>query len=384
MKQKDFNEQKTGRLVKIPEGVMAFVPDPLPPRHFNPDWELMQLNSEADRALSELAGLARILPNAHLLSGSFRRREAVLSSRIEGTFTTMSELFLFEASGGVEDNTSDVREVWNYVSALDTGIRELKNLPVCNRLIQDIHRVLMTGVRGGDKTPGQFRTRQNYIGANARTPIQNASYVPPPVTEMQKAMNQLEEYLNGRPIFPPLIREALIHYQFEAIHPFQDGNGRVGRLLLTLNLCATGIVEHPLLYLSEYIENRKDEYYELLFAVSTEGAWREWIEFFLRAVAHQANAAQNCAKQLHDLRDEHRRRLTEARSPAYTFNVLDELFFVPMISSSHVTRIVGGRIETGKRAIEKLRSVGILRELQTGRQRNKVYIADEIHKVVTT
>src|SRR5215217_6806398 len=248
MREKDFTSSKSGELVKIPEGVLAFVPNPLPPQ-LNPTWEMVRLNSEADRALSELSGLARILPNAHLLSGSFRRREAVLSSRIEGTITTISELFLFEASGTASES-SDVREVYNYVHALDYGLKELNTLPVCNRLIRDVHSKLMSGVRGGDRTPGEFRTKQNYIGEKRTTRIQDASYVPPPVKEMLRCMGELEEYINGHLDLPPLIRQALIHYQFEAIHPFEDGNGRIGRLLLTLDLCAEKIVEHPLLYVS--------------------------------------------------------------------------------------------------------------------------------------
>lgn len=384
MKASDFKDNMSGKLVKIPELVMAFVPDPLPPKRLPLTWELVTLNSEADRALSELSGLARLLPNAHLLSGSFRRREAVLSSRIEGTYTTMSELFLFEAGGSAEDkDMGDVREVWNHVHALDHGLARLEKLPICNRLIQEVHSTLMSGVRGGDKTPGEFRKTQNYIGPKATTRIRDATYVPPPPKEMLKCMSDLEDFINGRSDLPPLIRQALIHYQFEAIHPFQDGNGRVGRLLLTLDLCAEKIVEHPLLYVSEYIEKKKDEYYELLFQVSAESAWQPWIEFFLQAVAHQARDAQVRAKQLHDLMRQHRERLIEVRASANTFQVLNELYFVPVISSVQITRAVGGQIKTGQRALDRLQQAGILKEIATGRQRNKVYIAEEIHKLVT-
>jgi len=373
-----------GKLVKIPEGVVAFIPDPLPPKHLFPTWELTSLNSEADRALSELSGQARLLPNVHLLSGTFRRREAVLSSRIEGTYTTMQELFLFEAGGDVQnDDLSDVREVWNYVSALEHGLESLDKLPICNRLIKQIHGKLMGGVRGGDKTPGEFRTQQNYIGSKPTTKIREASYVPPPAREMLQCMDALEKFVNGHCAMPPLIRESLIHYQFEAIHPFQDGNGRVGRLLFSLGLCAEKIVDHPLLYISEYIEKRKDEYYELLFAVSAEGAWQPWVEFFLRAVIEQAKDAQARAKQLHDLMQEHRNRLIAIRASANTFPVLERLFYVPVISSSTATEIVGGQVKTGLRTIEKLQQAGIVRELNTNRKRNKLYIAEEIHNIAT-
>jgi Fic family protein len=295
----------------------------------------------------------------------------------------MQELFLFEA-GAVENDSSEVREVWNHVNALDRGLERLREIPVCNRLIKEVHLALMTGVRGGDKTPGEFRTRQNYIGAKPTALIKNASYVPPPVDQMILCMNQLEDFINGRIDLPPLIRQALIHYQFEAVHPFQDGNGRVGRLLLTLDLCAEKIVEHPLLYVSEYIEQRKDEYYQLLFNISAEGAWVPWIEFFLRAVIHQAQDAQMRAKQLHDLMQEHRERLMQIKAPASTFRVLDELFFVPVVSSVTATKTVGGTVKTGLGAIERLQHAGILKEMPTGRKRNKIYIAEEIHQLVTT
>lgn len=383
MKEKDFKDTRSGKLVKTPEGVLAFVPDPLPPKGLFPSWELMRLNSEADRALAELSGLARILPNAHLLSGSFRRREAVLSSRIEGTVTTISELFLFEAGAPIDDNTADVREVSSYVNALDFGLNALAKLPVCNRLIRDVHRVLMTGVRGKDKTPGEFRTQQNYIGATTATKIQDATYVPPPVSDMTRCMQDLEEFINGHSELPPLVRQALIHYQFEAIHPFQDGNGRIGRLLLTLDLCAEKIVEHPLLYISEYFERRRDEYYSLLFAISSEGAWDTWIRFFLEAVIHQARDAQERAKELHDLMQDYRRRLIEIRATASALRVMEELFFIPVINTVRVTQLAGGQTKTGKLAIDKLVKAGILKEFSSKRQRNRIYIAEGILQKVT-
>jgi Fic family protein len=380
MKWESFIEGKaTGQLVKIPEeNVYAFVPGPLPPKNLEPSWELMKLNSDADRALSELAGLAQRLPNVHLLSGTFQRREAVLSSRIEGTYTTMQELFLFEAGG---DEGGDVREVWNYVNALNHGLSSLEHLPICNRLIKEIHGKLMTGVRGGDKTPGEFRTRQNYIGARPTTKIQDATYVPPPVKEMLRCMNELEEFINSASELPPLVRESLIHYQFEAIHPFQDGNGRIGRLLFSLGLCAEKVVHYPLLYLSEFIEKRKDEYYSLLFNISVEGEWLPWIEFFLRAIIEQSKDAQSRANRLHDLMQQYRDRLMQMRAPASTHKVLEHLFHVPAISSVQATKAIGGQSKTGIAAIQRLMDAGILIEVPTNRQRNKLYLAEEINEV---
>ena len=384
MRLDDFRPDKaSGVLIRVPEErVYAFIPNPLPPKDLEPSWDLMKLNSDADRALSELSGLAQLLPNVHLLSGTFQRREAVLSSRIEGTYTTMQELFLFEA-GGADEEVGDVREVWNYVHALDHGLKSLERLPICNRLIKEIHGKLMTGVRGGDKTPGEFRDRQNYIGARPSTKIQDATYIPPPVKDMRRCMNDLENFINGHCQLPPLVREALIHYQFEAIHPFHDGNGRIGRLLFSLGLCAENIVQYPLLYLSEYIEKRKSEYYDLLFGISAESAWLPWIEFFLRAIIEQSRDAKSRAYQLHDLMQEYRNRLVQMRAPASTLKVLERLFYIPAISSVQATRTIGGQSKTGLAAIRRLEEAGILIEVPTNRQRNKLYLAEGIHKIAT-
>jgi Fic family protein len=382
MRIEDFTEERTGKLVRIVEGTWAFVPDPLPPNWFDMSWELARLNSQADRALSELAGLARTLPNAHLFSGPFRRREAVLSSRIEGTQATMAELFLFEMGAPVNGKTSEVLEVVNYVKALDYGLNRLKELPICKRLIREIHAQLMAGVRGEDKTPGEFRRRQNYIGPPG-CKLENATYIPPPVSEMQTALDDLDHYMNKASPFPPLIRQALIHYQFEAIHPFLDGNGRIGRLLLTLMLYAEGIIPYPLLYLSDYIERHKSEYYRLLLAVSQRGAWSEWAAFFLRGVAERSLDAIKRANTLHHLMQEYRRKLESTSSSVLPLRLLNELFKLPLLSTTEATRILNVTTPTALKTIGKLVKQGILKELETGRQRNKIYIAPEIHRIVT-
>ncbi len=267
----DFAADQAGRLITAPQGYWAFVPNPLPPS-VNLTWDLVGKISEADRALSELAGVARTLPNPHLLIGPFIRREAVLSSRIEGTQASLSDLFFFEASGTIDPQTPDVREVSNYVKALEHGLARLKKLPVSLRLIREMHEQLMGGARGDHLTPGEFRRSQNWIGPPGCT-LMDAVYVPPPEDEMTEALDHLEKYLHSASSLPPLVRLALIHYQFEAIHPFLDGNGRIGRLLLTLLLCAEGLLPHPLLYLSAYFERHRQEYYRLLLAVSQSGHW---------------------------------------------------------------------------------------------------------------
>ncbi len=236
MKPVDFKRNGAGKLVKAPQGYWAFVPHP-PPPPLKLTWNLVRENSEADRALSELAGVARTLPNPHLLIHPFIRREAVLSSRIEGTQASLSDLLFFEVSGQRDVYSADVIEVSNYVKAMEYGVERLEKLPVSLRLIREIHKQLMEGVRGEQMTPGEFRRKQNWIGPPGCTLVE-ATFVPPPEAEMKEALDQFEKYLHASAQWPPLIRLALIHYQFEAIHPFLDGNGRVGRLLLTFLLCA--------------------------------------------------------------------------------------------------------------------------------------------------
>jgi Fic family protein len=269
----------------------------------------------------ELAGLGRALPNPHLLIAPLVRREAVLSSRIEGTQTDLADLYAYEAGQlalpGLRPAPpeSDVREVLNYVRALEFGLERVHSLPVSLRLARELHARLMEGVRGGRATPGEFRRSQNWIGPPGCT-LNEADYVPPPVAEMHEALDALEKYLHAQGDYPPLVRLAFIHYQFEAIHPFLDGNGRMGRLLLSLLLVNWDLLPLPLLYLSAYFERYRSGYYDLLMAVSQRGDWREWALFFLRGVAEQARDAITRIKGLQDLQIAWRERLTQARLDA--------------------------------------------------------------------
>ena len=299
MQPSDFTGDKTGQLIKTLQGYWAFVPDPLPPP-LSLSWELAGKISEADRALSELAGVARTLPNPHLLIAPFIRREAVLSSRIEGTQASLSDLFFFEASGTIPSQVPDVQEVLNYVKALEYGLERLKDLPISLRLFREVHERLIDGVRGEHLTPGEFRHSQNWIGPPGCT-LMDAVFVPPPELEMLEALSDLEKYLHTPSPLPLLIRLALFHYQFEAIHPFLDGNGRIGRLLLTFLLCAEGLLPQPLLYLSAYFERNRKLYYHLLLSVSHSGKWTDWIVFFLNGVAEQSRDAIKRSHQLMDL-----------------------------------------------------------------------------------
>jgi cell filamentation protein, protein adenylyltransferase len=375
MQPSDFADNKSGRVIKTPQGYWAFVPNPLPPK-LEINWELAGNISEADRALSELAGVARTLPNPHLLIGPFIRREAVLSSRIEGTQAGLSDLFFFEASQSATPQTPDVYEVANYVNALEYGLARLKDLPVSLRLIREMHESLMKEVRGETMTPGEFRRSQNWIGPPGCV-LMDATFVPPPVDEMTVALGELEKYLHTPSSLPPLVRSSLVHYQFEAIHPFLDGNGRIGRLLLTLLLCAERLLPQPLLYLSAFFERNRQDYYRLLLSVSQAGTWIEWITYFLRGVAEQSQDAVKRANRLMDLREAYRTKLQSARASALLLQLVDELFSIPAVTIPGMTKRLKVTPRSAQLNVDKLIESGILREV-TGRQRNRIFVAPEI------
>ncbi|MCB0110043.1 MAG: Fic family protein, partial [Caldilineaceae bacterium] len=303
-----FRQSPSGRLVRDGYGeaaYWAFVPHPLPPT-LNFDLPLLQVLSSADRALGELAGLGRNIPNPQLLLQPFMRREAVLSSRIEGTQADVADLYAYEAGQlmlpGFRSQApeSDVREVLNYVRALEYGLERIKEFPLSLRLLREMHEHLMNGVRGDHLTPGEFRRSQNWIGGYG-VGLQDAAYMPPPVDEMKDSLSDFERYLSAVDDYPPLIRLGLVHYQFEAIHPFLDGNGRIGRLLITLLLVHWDLLPLPLLYLSAYFEEHRQHYYDGLMNVSTQGNWHGWLTFFLTGVTEQAKDAIQRAKGLQDL-----------------------------------------------------------------------------------
>ncbi len=379
MQPSDFNKDKAGRLIKGKLGYWAFVPDFLEPE-VQFDLPLVRALSDADRGLSELAGTARRLPNPHLLIRPFMRREAVLSSRIEGTQASLSDLFFFEAASPGDPEVPDVHEVRNYVQALEYGIARLKELPLSLRLIREMHEHLMKGVRGETQTPGEFRVTQNWIGPPGCT-LMEATFVPPPVEEMNDALDKFEKYLHSDSELPPLIRLALIHYHFEAIHPFVDGNGRIGRLLISLLLCSEGLLPQPLLYLSAYFEKNRSDYYRLLLGVSRCGEWLPWVRFFLKAVAVQARDAVSRSDELLALLAEYRNRVQEARASALLLSLIDELFSFPALTTKMAARILGVTPRSAQLNINKLINVGILREV-TGQKRNRVFVAHEIVTIV--
>jgi len=371
----DFTGLAPGTLVTAPQGYLCFVPKPLPPT-LSLGMSTIQILAQAERALGKLAGAGEMLPNPHLLIGPFVRREAVLSSRIEGTVANEEDLVLFKVDPAVEDRTPDTREVRNYVIALEYGLRRLSELPVSLKLLRELHSRLLKGVRGADKSPGEFRDRQNFIGTPGMS-VKDARFVPPPVEEMHGALAAFEHFLRAPSERPFLIDLALLHYQFEAIHPFRDGNGRVGRLLIPLLLCERNILTKPLLYLSAYLERHRAQYMDLLLRVSQKGEWERWIEFFLNGVAEQAIDGVERATKLMILWQNYRKRLQTARMSILAQNLVDQLFQQPAMSVGLAQQVLKVSFASAQNNIMRLVRLGILQEM-TGRKRDRIFIAPEI------
>jgi Fic family protein len=379
MQPTDFQEHTAGRLVKHERGYWAYVPESLPP-NLPLTWELAGEVSAADRGLSELGGIGRTLPNPYLLIQPFMRREAVLSSRIEGTQASLSDLFYFEASHEPPAVGSDVREVRNYVLAMERGLARLNTLPLSLRLLREIHAQLMDGVGGDHLTPGEFRRSQNWIGPPGCT-LNDATYVPPPPEEMMGALGDLEKFWYAPSSLPFVVRVALIHYQFEAIHPFLDGNGRIGRLLITLLLCTEKVLPQPMLYLSAFFERHRDEYYRRLLAVSQRGEWVPWLSFFLRGVAEQSRDAVQRAEALLSLWQRYRAQLQTARASALVLRLIDDLFGRPYLTISQAAERLGVTFRSASLNVGKLVKAGILEELP-GRNYGRIFRARAIVEVL--
>lgn len=376
----DFKGSTSGKVIQAIGGYPAFVPNPLPPQ-IEYDDEMVDLLSYADWGIGNLAGVGQLLPNPNLLIAPYMRREAVLSSRIEGTQASLSDLLFFEAAEEEKSpRTPDVREVRNYVLAMQYGLGRLAELPLSLRLVREIHERLMEEVRGEEKRPGEFRERQNWIGPPGCS-LSEATFVSPPVPEMHEAVGEWEKFLHEAMHIPPLIQCALMHYQFEAIHPFLDGNGRVGRLLITFFLCERGYLPQPLLYLSAFFERYRDQYYARLLEVSRSGDWSGWIKFFLRGVGEQASAAVLDSKRIMKLQQNYREQLQRSKASPTVFAITDELFLNPFVSATRLAKRLGRRVLTVQTAINWLVKAGILREI-TGRKRNRIYCADELLRAI--
>lgn len=339
---------------------------------------LVRSLSDADRLLGRLAGEGRRLPNPHMLIRSFVRREAVYSSRIEGTRSTLGELLAAEAGLAVERSPDDLREVGNYVAALESGVRRLPKMPLSLRLVREIHARLMRGVRGATVAPGEFRRSQNWIGPPGCT-LQQAVYTPPPPESLMGHLGEWEKFLHDR-TFPELIHAALLHYQFEAIHPFLDGNGRVGRLLVTLFMCERQILPMPLLYLSAFFEATRREYYDRLLGVTNRAEWGEWIEYFLNGVARQSEDALSRAERINALLDGWRKRLADEKSKVVA-RLIDLIGANPFLTPSSAREKLGVAYNTAMAGIRRLEARGILIQ-SNERKRDRIFCAKAILDVL--
>jgi len=354
-----------------PHGYVAYLPRPLPLKlELQPTTVL--LLSEADRALGRLAGSGRLLPNPHLLIRPYVAREALASSRIEGTQASLSDLFDAQA---LDDIRGDVKEVTNYIDALEHGLVRLETLPVSRRLLCEVHEILLSDVRGQERQPGEVRRSQNWIGSPDARP-ETALFVPPPVDEMEAAFGELERFIHGSPALPPLVQIGLVHYQFETIHPFLDGNGRLGRLLIVFLLVEKGLLAQPLLYLSAYFENRRSDYYAHLQAVREQGELDQWLDFFLTGVTEQANDAADQAEKLSDLRENYRSRLQRDRSRAG--EVVDLVFENPFVTTNRIARSLGITVQSALAHIRKLEKLAVVTEITGVPGRSKRWVAVEI------
>lgn len=363
---------RAGRYIAQPSGYRAFIPAPLPPHppvRIGP--ELHVLLSKADRALGRLDGSIQTLPNPDLFVYMYVRKEAVLSSQIEGTQSSLQDVLVAEAKILAPDRPRDVDEVVNYVRAMNHGLRRLADLPVSVRLVRELHAELLKGVRGSRLTPGELRTTQNWIGHGGCT-LNEATYVPPPPYEVPQALGDLEKFLHADTELPLLVKIGLAHAQFETIHPFLDGNGRIGRLLITFLLCEQQVLLKPVLYLSYYFKRHRQEYYERLQAVRDTGNWEQWLDFFLRGVIEVSGQATDTARRILALREEHRNAITETlgRAAGNGHRVLQYLYKNPIVSVNEVQRLTGTTYPAANNLVGRLRDRGILEEI-TGQARHR-------------
>lgn len=382
MKKAEFQAEATGKLVLTPYGVPAFVPNPLPPAI---DFAKLSMPlMKAAQAIGELNGASRRLTNPYILVRPLQRREALTSSAMEGTFTTADELLLADA--GIDERPDQASlEVRNYLRALSETMNMLQNqaLPICHKMIKRAHEILLARVgsyRGANRSPGQYKQDQNAIGGVGRG-IENARFVPPPPKESENCMDELEAYINreDQDAIPPLIDLALVHYQLETIHPFSDGNGRVGRMLVSLMAVERKILDSPLLYVSPELENRKDEYIDLMLRVSTHGEWTEWLKFFLEVIEKSARASISVIDRLLTLQSEYREKVTLASRSANAVALVDRLFDAPIVTVRDVQNEFGVTYRAARNTIDKLIEQEILVEISG--HYPTVFIAPKIMRV---
>jgi Fic family protein len=368
---------RAGRYITQPSGYRAFIPEPLPP---DPPiqivGDLQRLLSEADRALGRLDGSVLTLPNPDLFVFMYVRKEAVLSSQIEGTQSSLQDLLAAEAHILGESLPRDVGEVVNYVHAMNHGLARLAELPVSVRLIREIHAELLKGARGSKLTPGELRRSQNWIGPGGCT-LADATFVPPPPAEVPEALGALEKFIHDGADIPLLIKIGIVHAQFETIHPFLDGNGRVGRLLITFLLCECGALHKPILYLSHYLKRHRQAYYDRLQAVRERGDWEGWLTFYLRGVTEVSAQATETARKILELREEHRKKITEhlGRAASNGHRVLERLYERPIVSVTDIRELLRTTFAGANQIVQRLVDLKILAEI-TGQVRNRRFRYD--------
>lgn len=376
--------RKTGKYIQTiygEETVQAFVPHPLPPKPPLVMERLYPLLDQANQALGRLDGMSAILPDTKLFLYMYVRKEAVLSSQIEGTQSSLSDLLLYESEGAPGAPMNDVQEVSNYVAAMDHGLKKLNSdFPISLRLIKEIHKTLTAKGRGSKKEPGEFRTSQNWIGGNRPG---NAVFVPPPANKVLDCMSALEVFLHAKtPTLPVLIKAGLVHLQFETIHPFLDGNGRIGRLLITLLLCEQGLLQQPILYLSLYLKKNRNLYYDLLEETRARGTWEIWLEFFLKGIQETAEQATEGAKRILTLFEEHKERIkTLRRASASALQLHDYFQIHPVTNLRAVGKHTKLSMPTVTKTMEHLKTLKIVRET-TGGKRNRIYAYDAYLKIL--
>ncbi len=368
------NPHRSGRYVQQPTGYRAFIPSALPPLPpVTMDDELVALLSDADRALGRLDGSTDTLPDSDMFVMMYVRKEAVLSSQIEGTQASLSDLLEAEAETSRPDAPKDVDEVVNYIAAMNYGLERLRELPVSGRLIKEIHAHLLDGVRGEHLSPGELRTTQNWIGPPGCS-LNKAAFVPPPPHEVPEHLGALEHFLHDTKPMPILIKVGLAHAQFETIHPFLDGNGRIGRLLVTFLLCETNVLKRPLLYLSHFFKRNREDYYKHLQATRDRGDWEGWLKFFLTGVATVSLEATATARKIVSLKQEHtdliRSKLGKGAGRAIV--LLEKMYQQPFVSINAVSRIAGVQFPSANALVENFVNLGILEEI-SGRARNRVF-----------
>ena len=366
---------RAGRYITQATGYRAFLPSPLPPAPpVEVTGELQERLSRADRVLGRLDGSIQTLPNPDLFVYMYVRKEAVLSSQIEGTQSSLHDLLRAEARILTPTRPNDVDEVVNYIRSMNHGLKRLPELPVSVRLIREIHTELLRGVRGAHLTPGELRTSQNWIGPAGCT-LNEAVFVPPPPHQLAQNMSELERFIHADTALPLLIKIGLVHAQFETIHPFLDGNGRVGRLLITFLLCEQGVLQKPVLYLSHFFKQHRQRYYAELQSVRDAGTWERWLVFFLDGIAEVSGQATETARRILALREEHRHAITDGfgRTAGNGHRVLEHLYERPIVSVGDVQELTGTTYPAANKLVARMFDCGILQEI-TGQTRNRAFM----------